>query len=148
MLLCHKIVTNETIPILNNLHKRMYVEAYLLWKNMWQFVVANWNQFIDSYAFLFGRSKPYNLAYTERISKGNNDSNIYNHSTHEITVYVFISFTRKPFKKDIAIVLLVTEPHILRRANGNNHDGNVNDCLFWTRDARAPCWTLCLDQSD
>ncbi|KAI9493611.1 hypothetical protein BDB00DRAFT_822878 [Zychaea mexicana] len=99
LVLCQKIAESAAIPKVDDFQKDMSEEPYLFWKkHMGQLVVANWQQFIDSYTLLYGSFDPKDLAYAERMLKSQGGSN-------QITVYGFISFTRKhgfPFKKSIA----------------------------------------------
>ncbi|KAI9265024.1 hypothetical protein BDA99DRAFT_604334 [Phascolomyces articulosus] len=117
LVLCQKIAEKAAIPKVDDFQKDMSEEAYLFWKkHMGQLVIAQWNQFIDSYVLLFGTPEPYDLAYIERmLTNKSTNSSAQQHHAHndQITVYAFISFCKKhgfPFKKNIATTLMETEP--------------------------------------
>ena len=113
LVLCQKLAKTAATPSIDLFQADLTEEPYMFWrKHIGQNIVGKWSVFFTAYSLLYGQMDQYDLAYAERTLKSQ-------HGSDEVTIYSFISFTRKhgfPFKKSIAKATPETEPPLSEEA--------------------------------
>ncbi|KAG2227395.1 hypothetical protein INT45_007420 [Circinella minor] len=113
LVLCQKLAETAATPSIDLFQADLTEEPYMFWKkHIGQNIVGKWSVFFTAYSLLYGQMDQYDLAYAERTLKSQ-------HGGDEVTIYSFISFTRKhgfPFKKSIAKATPETEPPLSEEA--------------------------------